>query len=252
MGRIVHFGTEVAVLLCLSLAAPAMFAQHGRTAPPPAAARRAPVAATRPPANRAATVRHVNFSVANVAPFSGSFPSMGGLAFSGGPLGTQTANILARNEAIKGAIDPATQWRLELAQRFLHDNQGIISPEFFLTDGGYPYVIPESADANGEQPGGASQAAQPQSIVVQQPVAAAQALPKAAQENSDVSSLRDEGMFTIVLRNGTQIPAAAFTRLNGKIIYITPDGSRRTVSKEEIDVDATLRVNQERGIPVSL
>jgi hypothetical protein len=42
--------------------------------------------------------------------------------------------------------------------------------------------------------------------------------------------LADVGQFTLVLRNGKQIEAVAFTRTNDRIIYITADGSRHTIA----------------------
>jgi hypothetical protein len=62
--------------------------------------------------------------------------------------------------------------------------------------------------------------------------------------------LPDVGQFTLVLRNGSQIQAVAFTRSNDKIVYITVEGSRRTIAVADLDSDATLRVNQERGTPL--
>jgi hypothetical protein len=40
--------------------------------------------------------------------------------------------------------------------------------------------------------------------------------------------------------------------MNDRIIYVTNDGSRRTIALNEIDTNATIRLNQERGTPLEL
>jgi hypothetical protein len=146
--------------------------------------------------------------------------------------------------AIKALIDPATQARLAVAERLARNNR--FAPGFFLLDGGGSYVVPVGAD---QQP----QAQQP-IIIVQQP-APAQAVVEAPADSVPAEAaapLPDEGEFTLVLRNGKQLQAAAFTRMSEKIVYITPDGGRRTVAVGDLDSDATQRVNQERGVPLQL
>jgi hypothetical protein len=65
-------------------------------------------------------------------------------------------------------------------------------------------------------------------------------------------SLPDEGEFTLILRSGQEIEAVAFTRVDDRIVYITLGGGRRTVALRELDVDATVRLNQERGTPLQI
>ena len=71
-----------------------------------------------------------------------------------------------------------------------------------------------------------------------------------AQEQSE--SLPDEGQFTLILRSGQEIEAVAFTRVDDRIVYITTGGGRHTVAVHELDVDATVRLNQERGTPLQI
>ncbi|MGC1602265.1 MAG: hypothetical protein WA757_18650, partial [Candidatus Acidiferrales bacterium] len=71
-----------------------------------------------------------------------------------------------------------------------------------------------------------------------------------AREQSE--SLPDEGEFTLILRSGQEIEAVAFTRVDDRIVYITTGGGRRTVNVHELDVDATVRLNQERGTPLQI
>jgi hypothetical protein len=144
---------------------------------------------------------------------------------------------------IKAFIDPATQIRLAVAERIVRNNR--FAPGFFLLDGGGSYVVPLN---NEQQP----QAQQP-IIIVQQPAPQQMAEQAPAPQPAEAAaSLPDEGEFTLVLRNGRQLRAAAFTRQNDKIVYITPDGGRRSVALGELDSDATQRVNQERGVPIQL
>jgi hypothetical protein len=153
-------------------------------------------------------------------------------------------SVLDQDLGIKALIDPATQARLAVAQRLLRANR--FSPGFFLLDGGGSYAVPVGPD---DQP----QAQQP-IIIVQQPApqqVAAQS-PAESYPAEGEAPLRDEGEFTLVLRNGKQLQAAAFTRMSDKIVYITPDGGRRTVAVGDLDSPATQRINQERGVPLQL
>jgi hypothetical protein len=150
---------------------------------------------------------------------------------------------------IKAFIDPATQLRLAAAERFPRGTRGsgFGGSGFYLLDAGGEYAAPDEEPAASDQP-----APQPQIIVVQQAPAAqqtdAQAEPESAMES--LPPLPDVGQFTLVLRNGSQIQAVAFTRSNDKIVYITVEGSRRTIAVTDLDSDATVRVNQERGTPL--
>jgi hypothetical protein len=148
---------------------------------------------------------------------------------------------------LKAAIDPATQWRLATAERLLRDTRGFF-PGFggFLLDGGGSYVVPEeTAGATNQQP--------PQVIVVQAPPAQQPAV-QAPSEAAAVTPapLPDVGSFTLVLHDGKQIQAVAFSRIKDRVAYITPDGGRRTIEAADLDSDATVSVNQDRGTPLQL
>jgi hypothetical protein len=71
-------------------------------------------------------------------------------------------------------------------------------------------------------------------------------------QQAEAPALPDVGQFTLVLQGGRQIQAIAFTRTNDRIIYITSDGNRRTLALSDLDTDATLRINEERGTPLQL
>jgi hypothetical protein len=170
-------------------------------------------------------------------------------------LGFDFADLAARDRDLdlKAAIDPATQWRLAIAERLLRENRGVgfVGTGGFILDGGGVYAVPE--EPTGE-PAAAAPAPQPQIIVVQAPAAANQqaAAPAPATESQAQAPLPDVGQFTLVLRDGTKIQAVAFTRKSDTIVYITTDGSRRTLAVADLDSAATQRVNQERGTPLNL
>lgn len=59
--------------------------------------------------------------------------------------------------------------------------------------------------------------------------------------------VRELGELVLVLRDGSERLARAFTVNAARILYISPEGLRRTLPLEELDVEATLAANEERG-----
>ena len=173
-----------------------------------------------------------------------------------------------RDLGMKAFIDPATQVRIAEAER-RRRRVPRAGGGFVLLDGGGAYVLPDnsSADVNADQdaqtPNRQASDGQPNDreadeqqgsgsqqpiIVVQQPAADEMN----ATSQADADQLLDEGEFTLVLRSGQEIEAVAFTHVNDKIIYITSGGWRRTLALSDVDTDATVRLNQERGTPLQL
>ena len=193
---------------------------------------------------------NLDTSASAFLPANGSLVSLQDLLNPVPGLGFDYAHLAAINRdlGIKAVIDPATQWRLAVAERLLRETSP--SPAFapFLLDGGGAYVIPAEPAAT-EQP-----SQQPQIIILQQAPApqqtATQPAPESAREA--LAPLPDVGQFTLVLQNGAQIQAVAFTYMKKLIVYITADGSRRTIAAADLDSDATVRVNQERGMQLQL
>jgi hypothetical protein len=170
--------------------------------------------------------------------------------------------IAMRDEQLKAFIDPATQQRLALAERRARRKPKNGNGFIFL-DGGGAYVLPAEpgtdlnpdADAQTAQDQGqdqeqgtrqerAQQASQQERLELEAKNA------RLAQEQSQ--SLPDEGEFTLILRSGQEIEAVAFTRVDDRIVYITTGGGRHTVAVRDLDVDATVRLNQERGTPLQI
>jgi hypothetical protein len=177
-------------------------------------------------------------------------PNASASIFQPGLLGFGAGQLIGFNgfnfDPIEGAIDPATQWRIAVAERFLRNTRGLgFGGGYYPLDGGGYYPIPEENSDNGQQP------QQPQVIVVQGGPPSQQT-PAAAPETAPEQAVPDAGQFTLILRNGTQIDAVAFTHLRDQIVYITADGTRHMLAASALDADATVRVNEERGTPLQL
>jgi hypothetical protein len=71
-------------------------------------------------------------------------------------------------------------------------------------------------------------------------------------EREPAVPLRDVGSFTLVTRQGNLLDAVAFTRSSDRLVYITPDGGRRTLAFRDLDVNETQRLNTERGTPITI
>lgn len=171
--------------------------------------------------------------------------------------------IAIRDEQLKAFIDPATQQRLALAERRARRKPKNTNGFIFL-DGGAAYALPvePGADLNPDadarpaqdqaqdQEQGARQERAQQASQQQELMELEAKKARFAQEQSE--SLPDEGEFTLILRSGQEIEAVAFTRVGDRIVYITTNGGRRTVAVREVNVDATVRLNQERGTPLQI
>jgi hypothetical protein len=160
----------------------------------------------------------------------------------------QYLNSINADAGLKATIDPATEVQLREAARL--GCGAIGGGGYLLWGGGYGYAPPEQQDVQQDP----APAAQPQVIVVQVPQSQTQsaAKPGSSTEQDDNAALPDKGQFVLVMRDGTQVNAAAFTRSQNTIVYITPDGARRTVMLSDLDTAATVRLNGERGTQLQL
>jgi hypothetical protein len=179
-------------------------------------------------------------------------------------LGFDYAHLAAinRNLAVMALIDPITQARLALAERILADESRV--PSFFpIGGGGYydpGYYAPPPPDPGPEPEAEAAAApAPPQQpiIIIQQPSgpqnSAGYAAPQEpSAEEAPAANGPDNSEFILVRRDGTQIVAGAFVRHDKQIVYITPEGARRTMQFSDLDEDATILINQERGTSLQL
>ena len=236
------FFSLAAILLVVPVLGPSLArAQRGVRFAAPAPARHNSTMVTSAPVrtSRRGSFSTMNGLFANPLGNLSFFPTYG--------LGINGINTIAtQNIGIEAAIDPATQWSLAIAERVARNTRGI-GGGFYLLDGGGPYAVPaEPADYDQPPP-----PQQPQVIVVQQ-APAQQAPPSAEEQAAPAAALPDVGQFTLVLRDGMQIEAVAFTHMKDRIVYVTRDGSRRTIALSDLDGDATVRLNQERGTPLQI
>jgi hypothetical protein len=145
---------------------------------------------------------------------NGTFTSGFGLTniYPGTGLGINGINsiLVQPNLGVEAAIDPVTQLNLALAQRLMRGN-GALFPGggyYLLTGGGaYPVPVePEESESPAAQP-----VQQPQVIVLQQ---GSPAVPQLQKPEDAVPILPDVGPFTLVLKDGKQIQAIAFTHMD--------------------------------------
>jgi hypothetical protein len=160
----------------------------------------------------------------------------------------------SQNLGIKALVDPATGWRISEARRVLHGSR-FSGPGFYILDGGLYYpVSDDSSDAaaqTADSDPSSQQQQQPQVVVVQAPQSQQADEDSSTQERTE-EQIPDVGQFTLVLRNGRQLEAVAFSHVNDEIVYITTDGSRRSFPAADLNSDATVQINVERGTPLQL
>lgn len=145
-----------------------------------------------------------------------------------------------RDLGVRALIDPVTQMQLALAERLLRETP--VTPVVFPAFGGETPVFLVQQ--------------QPPVMVLQQPTAAAEAAPADQQPTvapvPAQAPLPDVGEFILVRRDGSQVLAVAFTRQDDRIVYVTREGTRRSLAIIDLDSNATVRVNEERGTSLQL
>ena len=95
-------------------------------------------------------------------------------------------------------------------------------------------------------------------IVIQQPIVAqapaAEALAEPARREArpepeeNPAATREAAEYVFVRRDGTLVFAVAFLRENDRLQYVTREGQRRSVELAALDLEATRRFNEERGL----
>lgn len=241
---------------------------HMRSVAPSSGAQRTGTNAAAP--RQSAPIGHVAHSPARttsahgVSPAGLNDPYLNGFLNGSAGSGTSPFYVNLNNNddlGVKAFIDPATQLRLATAERLLRDRQasGVFVP-FFYGYGGMAYAADdqEEPEQSGDQQYPAPSQQAPIIIIQQAPQqnGSQSAMNDASSGDSQPpapsseNSQPDVGAFTLILRTGQPIEAVAFTRTKDQIVYITADGARHAMASSELDVDATERINQERGTPV--
>jgi hypothetical protein len=167
-------------------------------------------------------------------------------------LGFGPGAVLNQDLGIKAVIDPVTEWKLAIAERFLRNTPLFAGTGFYLLDGGGAYSVPDDSAPTDTTSGDSTQsdrpAQQPQVIVLQQASPSQQTDQQPVADQSEQPT--DVGQFVLVLQNGTQIQAIAFTRMKDRLVYITADGNRRSLAIADLNSEATVQINEERGTPL--
>lgn len=148
-----------------------------------------------------------------------------------------------RNLSTLALIDPATQHRLALARQIRAETpRAILLPVFapvtqvVVMVPPPVVVLPAPAEPPEERVEGVR--------YVEKDVASAPAAPPLP--------VRELEAIVFVMRDGTERLAVAFSVRGQVVIYISPDGRRRTLPLSELDVTATLAANEERGTLLTL
>jgi hypothetical protein len=58
----------------------------------------------------------------------------------------------------------------------------------------------------------------------------------------------DPASYVFVMRDGTMVFAVAYTWENGTLRYVTPEGQRRSLAADSLDVNATTKFNESQGL----
>ena len=135
---------------------------------------------------------------------------------------------------------------------FRDRNRRFVGPVYLL--GGYPYAYPYDYDDEGDyQPAPVGQGSGDADAYADQQADPQYAPPSPARVSQtplNATPEREIENFALVLKDGSQISAVAFTRQGDQVVYINNDGKRQYVSAAKVDADATTKVNEDRGTPL--
>jgi hypothetical protein len=73
------------------------------------------------------------------------------------------------------------------------------------------------------------------------------ALPE-PEADSAPAPVPDVEQYVFVRRDGSLVFAVAYAWENGTLRYVTPDGLRRTIERDALDINATQQFNEQRGL----
>jgi hypothetical protein len=168
--------------------------------------------------------------------------------------GYHHGSVVNQDGGFQALLDPANNGKVAEARRVRHGSR-FSGPGFYILDGGLYYPPSDDSAEAAAQPADSDQSAQQQ----QQPQGIGEQAPESQQADESSSAqqrpeeqIPDVGQFTLVLRNGRQLEAVAFSHVNDQIVYITADGSRRSFPATDLNSDATVQINVERGTSLQL
>jgi hypothetical protein len=157
-----------------------------------------------------------------------------------------------RNLDKMALIDPLTQQRLALARQIRRETPAVpvlpffpMMPQVIVVQSPPPVIVlqqaaPESAEAPSMRAARLSTAPAEPETAAEAPVA------------QPVEPHRELEEYVLVRKDGREIYLVAFSTHNGRVVYITREGLRRSVALSDLDAAATSLRNDERGAAVKL
>ncbi len=157
-----------------------------------------------------------------------------------------------RNLETRALIDPVTQHRLALARQIRRETPAgpvipffPFTPQVIVVQSPPPVIVLQQDSSELETKPAmraerVSTAAREAETVVEAPVARVVEPHKVLED------------FVLVRKDGGVIHMVAFSARDGRVIYITSQGLRRSVALADLDREATTLRNEERGAEVKL
>ena len=143
-------------------------------------------------------------------------------------------------------------------------NRGSHNGRFARGFGGFPFgfsgfllspsIIGDDIPADSQTADAQSSAADDQEVADDAPpVQRAPRRSRAARQvepeaDSAPAPPREEEQYVFVRRDGSLVFAVAYTWESGTLRYITPDGLRRSIGRDALDIEATQQFNEQRGV----
>jgi hypothetical protein len=151
---------------------------------------------------------------------------------------------VTRNLEVRALVDPVTQQQLALARQIRRETPALpVVPVFFPPTPAVvvpPVVVVQQLV--GEPPGERA-VVEPVAAPVSQETVAPSLPPPPVPELEQIVFLR---------RDGTLVLAVAFSIRGDRIVYVTPEGIRRSLHLAELDLEASEQMNEERGTSLQL
>jgi hypothetical protein len=150
-----------------------------------------------------------------------------------------------RNLGTRALIDPAIQQQLALAREIRRE-----TPSF-------PVSLPIVVSSNVNQ---IFITMPPPVVIVQQPAVVEAPVPTSrdaqpspvVQEAPPQQPVAELGELVLIRRDGRVVFAVAYSIINSRLVYVTREGIRRSFPLAELDGEATVQMNEERGTSLRL
>jgi hypothetical protein len=159
----------------------------------------------------------------------------------------------ARNTEKRGLTDPVTLHRLAQEERLRRQTPAAAASPLILIPITNVVIVQPPPVIVIDEPAPAAQAAAPWMVAGPASAAVAPAVPEMSRELSPppVPPIPLEEIL-LVRRDGARLAVVAFSQNDARIVYITREGLRRSLTLAELDLDATTLVNEERGVIVKI